>query len=95
MNETVITDKQSVLDIAILTTGSAERAMDIALQNGLSLSEDVQPGTVLQTPETVQNRQTVQYFNVNTIAPATALNEETIVNGGINYMGIEIDFIIS
>lgn len=95
MNKTIITDKQSLLDIAILTTGKAEQAMQIAIKNGLPLSEDVQPGTILQTPETIQNKQTVQYFNVNTIAPATALNEETIVNGGINYMGIEIDFIIS
>lgn len=95
MNETIITDKQTLPDIAILTTGNAEQALKIAIQNGLSLSEDIPPGTVLQTPESVQNKQSVQYFKVNNIAPATALSKDTIVNGGINYMGIEIDFIVS
>ncbi|MBO7438243.1 MAG: hypothetical protein J6U21_01035 [Bacteroidales bacterium] len=89
--------KQTLLDIALQTGGTAESAMELALINSRSLSDELEAGNQITLPDTPQNRQMVKYYDVNNILPATGLKPENsgIVYGGINYMGIEIDFIVS
>lgn len=89
--------KQTLLDLALQTSGTAESAMELALINSRSLSDELEAGDEITLPDTPQNRRMVKYYNINGILPATGLKPEFsgIVNGGINYMGIEIDFIVS
>ena len=89
--------KQTLLDLALQTSGTAETALELALMNSLSLSDELESGDEITLPDLPKNRQMVKYYNVNGILPATGLKPEFsgIVNGGINYMGIEIDFIVS
>jgi len=93
----IVSNSQSLLDIALQYTGSAETALDIALANGISLSDDLEPGATLTLPDSQGNRAMTQYYTVNNIMPATAIESspEAQPLGGINYMGIEIDFIVS
>ena len=89
--------KQTLLDLALQTGGTAESAMELALINSRSLSNELEAGDEITLPDTPQNRRMVKYYDINGILPATGLKPEFsgIVNGGINYMGIEIDFIVS
>ncbi len=89
--------KQTLLDLALQTGGTAESAMELALINSRSLSDELEAGDEITLPDTPQNRRMVKYYDINGILPATGLKPEFsgIVNGGINYMGIEIDFIVS
>ncbi|MCR4559011.1 MAG: hypothetical protein K5685_02955 [Bacteroidales bacterium] len=89
--------KQTLLDLALQTGGTAESAMELALINSRSLSDELEAGDEIMLPDTPQNRRMVKYYDINGILPATGLKPEFsgIVNGGINYMGIEIDFIVS
>lgn len=89
--------KQTLLDLALQTGGTAESAMELALINNRSLSDELEAGDEITLPDTPQNRRMVKYYDINGILPATGLKPEFsgIVNGGINYMGIEIDFIVS
>lgn len=89
--------KQTLLDLALQTGGTAESAMELALINSRSLSDELEAGDEITLLDTPQNRRMVKYYDINGILPATGLKPEFsgIVNGGINYMGIEIDFIVS
>lgn len=90
----IVLDGQSLIDVAIQCCGSAEAAYDIALLNNISITEDLTAGLELTIPAAV-NSSVVSYYTQKGIKPATALTDTDTVFGGIDYMGIEIDFIVS
>jgi hypothetical protein len=70
-------NNQTLLDIAIQTTGKAENLLKIAMANDLVPTEPIAPGTVLTIPDTVEmDEDIVRYYAANNIQPATALTEE-------------------
>lgn len=71
---------QTVFDIALWETGGIEGAINIALLNGLSLSEPVNPGALESTGETV-NESVKAWFNNNDINPATAYDGTVTASG--------------
>lgn len=88
------TDRQSLLDIAVQSSGGVEAAFELAAANDVSISEPLATGaqleTVLPADKTVLDR-----YTVKKICPATELSDEQIdasPYGGIGYIGIEIDF---
>ncbi len=89
-----VSDKQNILDVAIERLGSVESAFKLAMKNSLSITDELLPGQSLELTD-VANGDVANYFSDKGIVPATALSENDVVNGGINYMGIEIDFIVS
>lgn len=93
-----VTSRQSVLDIALQYCGALEAAFDIALSNGISLSDDLTIGQQLVVPEPI-DKTMAWHYNVNGILPATAITMEEIndilnIGDGIGFWGIEIDFIV-
>ena len=95
--EVKVKDRQSLLDMAVQTAGSMEAAFDLAVANGVSLTDTLDDGQILDTVA-AENADTVRRYSVQGIQPATALDENDMValaQGGINFMGIEIDFIVS
>lgn len=91
--EVKVKDRQSLLDMAVQTAGSMEAAFGLAAANGVSLTD----GQVLDTVA-AENADTVRRYSVQGIQPATALSEEemaALAQEGINFMGIEIDFVVS
>lgn len=95
--EVKVKDRQSLLDMAVQTAGSMEAAFDLAVANGVSLTATLKDGQVLATVP-VRNAGTVRYYSVQKIMPATALSREEISvleRGGIGFMGIEMEFIVS
>lgn len=67
-----VNNLQTVLDIAIITTGDATHAFDIAMSNNVSLTDKV---IELEVKE--ESNKTTQFFKLNKIAPATGYTEET------------------
>ena len=87
--EVKVKDRQSLLDMAVQTAGSMEAAFGLAAANGVSLTDTLADGQVLDT---------VRRYSVQGIQPATALSEEemaALAQEGINFMGVEIDFVVS
>lgn len=76
MNEAIANADQSIVDIAIQHCGSAEAAVEIATLNGISVTDNIVPGTILKLPA-VANKPIVEYYAAGNIIPATALS----VNG--------------
>ena len=95
--EVKVKDRQSLLDMAVQTAGSMEAAFDLAAANGVSLTDILVDGQVLDTVAT-KHADTVRRYSTQGIQPATALSKEemaVLAQEGINFMGIEIDFIVS
>lgn len=95
--EVKVKDRQSLLDMAVQTAGSMEVAFDLSDANDVSLTDTLRDGQVLDTVA-ARNADTVRRYGVQDIQPATALSEEemaALAQEGINFMGIEIDFIVS
>ncbi len=100
MNNIVVLSHQNLLDIAVQNFGNAKAAFDLALKNGLSLSEDLIPGQVLQLPESLyKDTDVAGYYRDKKLQPATALSQAfyaaTKKKEGISYWAIHIDFKIS
>jgi hypothetical protein len=87
-----VLNRQSLFDLALQHCGSVEAAIDIALLNGLSLSDSLEVGSELLLPP-VLNKPVADYYRNRNITPATALTTDTLV--GIGYWTIGIDFIVS
>lgn len=97
---TVIRNGQDILDMAMQQTGNADNALAIAEQNGLSVTDDIAAGEAMATDTDIADTDTavVAYLSERSLFPATGISEEdkaAAPYGGINYMGIEIDFIVS
>jgi len=89
-------DRQSLLDIAVQTSGGVEAAFDLAAANGTSISEPLAPEASLETVPAVDNSVLARY-EAQHIRPATELSSDEISMapcGGIGFMGIEIDFMV-
>lgn len=95
---TTIHSRQSLLDIAIQECGSFEAVYNLAERNGLAVTDDLVVGDELEyIPEDVTKKQVVAYLAARRIKPATAVSEQDMSLapcGGIEFMGIEINFIV-
>lgn len=90
-------DRQSLLDMAVQTAGSVEAAFRLSATNDIGITDTLEDGQVLDTVP-AENAETVCRYGVQKIEPATALSAEemsALAQEGINFMGIEIDFIVS
>lgn len=88
-----VLNRQSLLDIALQETGSVEQALSIAKLNNIPLTDDVDAGALLEVPVVDQNS-VLKYYKLNEVMPASAISLD-IPTGGINYMAVQIDFVVS
>lgn len=88
---------QSILDLAMQHTGTAENAFDLALANGLNLTDDLEAGESIQLIAygIQQNKDILNYYTAKNIQPATAITAAVEQPQGISYWAIGINFIIS
>lgn len=88
---------QTSLDMAIQELDDVERLFEIAIDNDISITDDLVPGTQLLVGDPDKSvRNIVQLFSDPANAPASA-DEEQLVNSrleGIGYWKIENDFIV-
>lgn len=89
---------QSLFDLAVQYTGTAQTALEWAMLNGISLTEDLQVGQQL-TPPDVTDQQVVLTFQVGKLIPASSITQSQILEvldqqEGIDFWGIEYDFIV-
>lgn len=96
--KTIVKNGQSILDIAIQESGSAESAFDLAMKNELSPSDVLTIGQELFDVD-VAKKEIVRQYSLKEIFPATAITNaqftETLGGEGIEFWGIEYDFIVS
>lgn len=74
-----IQPRQNLFDVALMAAGSAEAVFDIAWQNNLSITDELQAGTIIIT-NVVPDSKIVTYYRINDIRPATAIDSTHIAN---------------
>lgn len=91
----IVTSRQSLLDIALQHCGAMEDAFALAVENGISLTDELANGQELQSVP-VSRSEVVNYYSANSIYPASAVTAALLSGGeGIEFWAVEYDFIIS
>jgi hypothetical protein len=86
---------QAQIDVAIQYTGDAASLFDIALMNGLSITDDVPPGTVLLLPP-VSDSKVLQYYTDGNYKTITILPVDELISGeGVEFWNIQYDFVVN
>lgn len=80
-----VNDQQSLFDIALQDSGSVESIMDLALANGLSITDQLTTGKLLDCESPVYNRVVFDEYRLKGIVPATAMTEKDLPMEGIDY----------
>ncbi|WP_312313359.1 hypothetical protein [Empedobacter brevis] len=89
---------QTLLDVSIYLFGTAKGGFQLAEANGLSVTDDVVAGQILEIPNGMDfgERLTVEHYQLRDLKPATAIQLETFeiieLPSGIDYWAIQIDF---
>lgn len=74
--EVTVKDGQTLSDIAVQEYGTCEAALEIAMRNGLSLTDTPGAGTILRLPDkATENRVMATYCKAHGVSPATAKGE--------------------
>jgi len=68
--------RQTLSDIAIQVYGDVRAVGILMVENGVSLTDDLEPGTVLECPTAEYDRYLQMYVVRRGIRPATALDPE-------------------
>ncbi|MDR2894239.1 MAG: hypothetical protein LBU97_02115 [Alistipes sp.] len=90
-------DRQSLLDIALQTSGGMEAALALAIKHDIAISERLAPDAELETVG-ASDKLVLSRYEARSVRPATDLSPadlEAVPYGGIGFMGIEMDFIVS
>lgn len=94
MYNITVLDGQTLFDIAVQHTGNVANAAKIAQANNISVNDDLVTGTVLTIPNSVEvDTSTARYFETSRTKPTTG-DVGDQVPSGIDFWGIEIDFIV-
>jgi hypothetical protein len=97
MRVTVL-NKQSLPDLAIQEFGSLESVLALTVKNDLPITAELEVGQEVQYDAAKTDKKVVEYLTAQKAKPATDLlpaDLEAAPYGGIGFMGIEIDFIVS
>lgn len=98
MKTVIVKSGQTLMDIALQEKGSIEAIEEIAALNGLTVTEELAAGMVLELPAGIWNKLLENYCKNNDVSPATALTDDNMADmwrGGIGYMVVGVDFEIA
>ena len=94
MNKIKPLDRQSLIDVALQTSGSVEGALGMSIKNDIPVSGELAPDVELETAPVV-DKLVLGRYEARGVRPATDISAEDLAcvpYGGIGFMGIEIDF---
>ncbi len=90
---------QSLYDVAAAVYGDATLADDLAIENGISVTDELTPGQKILLIDGKIKQEVIKVYSNAGVIPATAesATDETIIitPGGIGYMAIGTTFRVS
>lgn len=90
---------QSIFDVSLQNCGTIEGVFELAVQNNLSITDNLVTGLILQINGVLTDDDILDYYKVKNIQPATGLtheiSEEIIDCEGIGCWIIEDNFKVS
>lgn len=86
---------QTINDIAIQQCGTAESRFDIALLNGMGITDALTPGQQIATGGTVVF-DVADYFRKYKLYPSSAATQTAdLAPQGVEFWAVEFDFVVS
>lgn len=73
-----VQDGQNLADIAIQEYGSLEALVDLAAENGISVTTDLKAGQELTISKRFYNKQMMSYCKSHSIHPATVYDQSGV-----------------
>lgn len=73
--KTVVKEGQTLADVGVETKGSWEAAMGLAIENGLSVTDELEGGMELRLPDKTYDRTMELYCKREAVSPATARSD--------------------
>ncbi|WP_035084254.1 hypothetical protein [Aquimarina latercula] len=94
-----VIDKQNVFDITLQGYGTITEVFQVALQNGMGITDTIPAGTTIEIPENQQatDPEVLEYYNTYKVRPVTEVSQivQTIEpSKGIGSMIIKETFIV-
>ena len=91
---------QSLFDIAIQAAGTPEAAFELAMGNGLSITDELPAGSPLNPPQGgLRANAVAAYYTQRNLHPATGISETEVAEAfggeGIEFWYVEYDFIVN
>lgn len=71
MQKIIVDHNQNIFDIAIMLSGCISAAYDIAIENNISIDDELTAGMELKYSGVVINKETYEYIKKNKIIIAT------------------------
>jgi hypothetical protein len=90
----IIKKHQNIVDFTAQQAGSVEALFSVSVLNGISITGDVEPGTNLKTAAPLNNKVVADLIKYEVDIVSDPIMEATI-QGGIGFMQIGNDFIVS
>jgi hypothetical protein len=87
--------RQTPPDIAIQCAGALDSVFEMAALNNQGITDDLTPGNMVTAPG-IAVADVADYFRKYKIYPGSAITElVTLISEGVEFWGIEYDFIVS
>jgi hypothetical protein len=94
MRTIIAKEGQTLFDIAVQGMGDAESAYEIGRLNSISVTTGLVSGQVLMLPDQATDADVLREFEIRKYVPATNDIGTDDVGLGIEFWGIEIDFVV-
>lgn len=96
----IVLHNQSLLDTCLQHTGTIESLFDLALVNGLSVTDDLKAGQAFEVPNNIQkDKDILNYYTAKNIQPATGFTQTDLQIlerlEGISIWAVNLDFKVS
>lgn len=92
----IVKQNQSMFDLSAQIFGDIRSVVDLAIQNNVSITQELEPGTEISLPNTVYVNEIVSsFFFNNSYELATSSTKSPTSGLGIGTMIVESDFIVS
>lgn len=85
--------RETLLDVAVLQTGSVYGMFEMALLNNISITKELASGEELM-PGTVISKETADELRSRNARPAKAIKPDDPLKEGIGYWKVFVDFIV-
>lgn len=95
MNRIQAKDRQTLLDVLLMACGTLDGMIEACALNDISLTDDLEEGQNIEVGDII-NSKVLATYQMKGYCPATAIAVEGAKRyGGIGYMAIGVDFIVS
>lgn len=97
MASVIVIDRQNLLDLALQEYGNVQAVFDLAMANGLDITDELTPGQEITLPESqYTDKDVLNFYKTRDIRPVTAKPLIDLEHSleGVSYWAIEDNFTI-